>query len=140
MKTFKLVSLDVVEDDQAVTVPLADGLIINKEDDHGTWLIEAYTTDLPLFDYFHKILEAQRQLIVEVTITKKENDPTFFQTYVSHLQKLDDHISILLEGFMRRTNKGFSESLLENLLKQGLTGDALLQEFKARRRTKPHIK
>lgn len=139
MKTFKLISLQVVEDDKMVDIPLDHGLIINKEDEHATWLIEAYT-DMSLFDYFNKISEEKRELIVEVTITKKENDPTFFQVKISSLQKLDEHISVLLEGFMRRTNKVYSELLLANLLKQGFAGDALLQEFKARRRTKPHIK
>ena len=43
MKSFKLYSLDVVDNDTSVEVPLEDGLILNKEDEHSTWLLEAYT-------------------------------------------------------------------------------------------------
>lgn len=139
MKTFKLISLEIVEDDQTVSIPLDHGLIINKEDEHATWLIEVYT-GLSMFDYFHKIYKEQRELILQVVITKKENYPAFFQTKISSMQKLGDHISVLLEGYMRRTNKRYSELLLENLLNQGLSGDELLQEFKAHRRAKPRIK
>ncbi|MDV2888427.1 YwpF family protein, partial [Alkalihalophilus pseudofirmus] len=58
MKTFKLFSLDVLEDDQSVVVPLVDGLVLNKEDDQSTWLLEAYT-DLELYDYFNAIFKEQ---------------------------------------------------------------------------------
>lgn len=40
MKTFKLFSLHIVKEDKLVDIPLEDGLIINKEDEHNTWLIE----------------------------------------------------------------------------------------------------
>ena len=38
MKSFRLVSLEILEDDDdtAVEIPLEDGLIINKEDDRST--------------------------------------------------------------------------------------------------------
>lgn len=43
MKTFKLVSLHVETKEEFLEVPLEDGLIINKEDERSSWLIEAYT-------------------------------------------------------------------------------------------------
>lgn len=46
MKTFKLISLDIIEEkNEDITqrrIKLLDGLIINREDDHGRWIIEAY--------------------------------------------------------------------------------------------------
>ena len=54
MKTFKLISLEVVEGEKSVEVPLDHGVIINKESSKSTWLIEAYT-QLALYDYFKKI-------------------------------------------------------------------------------------
>ncbi|MDP4156568.1 MAG: YwpF family protein, partial [Bacillota bacterium] len=85
MKTFKLVSLAVMEDDKGIDVPLDHGLIINKEDEHSTWLLEAYTRDLALYDYFKKISDENRDIIVQAVITKPENDPVFLQTKISCL-------------------------------------------------------
>ena len=60
MKTFKLFSLEVVEDDKSVEVPLEDGLILNKEDERSTWLIEAYT-DLSLHQLNQALGDCQSQ-------------------------------------------------------------------------------
>lgn len=51
MKTFKILSLTILNDGERVSIPLIDGLILNKEDGRGTWLIEAYTERkyLPFF-------------------------------------------------------------------------------------------
>lgn len=139
MKTFKLISLEVVEDGKDVEVPLNDGLIINKEDDDSTWLLEAYS-DLALFDYFKKIVDQKREIIVEAVITKKENDPAYFQTKITSLQRFQKHISVLLEGHLRRARRDYSEILLESLLQKGLTGPALLNEFKEKMKCKPRLK
>lgn len=139
MKTFRLVSLEVVEDDLVVEVPLKDSLIINKEDDGSTWLIEAYTEQL-LYDYFKKIKDQNREIIVSAVITKKDNEPAYLQTRITTLKKFENKISILLEGRLRRSKKNYSETLLECLLQQGLSGDALLREFKKKIKSKPRLK
>lgn len=139
MKSFKLYSLEVVEDGTAVEVPLVDGLILNKEDDRSTWLLEAYT-DLSLYDYFKKISEQERDIIVEAVITKKENAPAYFQTKICTLNKFENHISVLLEGQLRRNRSDYSELLLENLLQKGLEGQSLLAEFKEKIKSKPKLK
>jgi len=139
MKTFKLYSLDVVEDDSSVEVPLMDGLILNKEDDQSTWLLEAYT-DLSLYDYFKKISEQNRDIIVEAVITKKENAPAFFQTKICSLLKFEKYISVLFEGHLRRNKSDYSELLLDSLMQKGLEGEELLKEFKEKMKSKPKIK
>jgi hypothetical protein len=139
MKTFKLISLEVVEDDNSVEVPLEHGLIINKEDEGSTWLLEAYTS-LSLYDYFKKISDENRDIIVEAVITKKENAPAYFQTRISTLNKFENHIGVLLEGSLRRYRRDYSELLLENLLQKGLSGDALLNEFREKMKSKPKLK
>jgi YwpF-like protein len=139
MKTFKLISLEVVEENNSVVVPLEDGLIINKEDEGSTWLLEAYTS-LSLYDYFKKIADEKRDIIVEAVITKKENDPAYFQTKVSTLNKFENHIGVLLEGRLRRYRRDYSELLLENLLQKGLNGPALLTEFRDKMKSKPKLK
>jgi hypothetical protein len=139
MKSFKLVSLEVVEENASIEVPLEDGLIINKEDDRSTWLLEAYT-NLSLYDYFKKLHDADAEIIVEAIITKLENDPAFFQTKIVTLNKFENHIGVLLEGHLRRKRRDYSEILLENLLQKGLGGPALLTEFKDKLKSKPKIK
>ncbi|MFK9091483.1 YwpF-like family protein [Bacillus salipaludis] len=139
MKSFKLYSLDVVEDDTSVEVPLVDGLILNKEDDRSTWLLEAYT-NLSLYDYFKKISEQNRDIIVEAVITKKENAPAYFQTKISSLLKFEKYISVLFEGHLRRNKSDYSELLLDSLMQKGLEGEELLKEFKEKMKSKPKIK
>ncbi|MEH7744360.1 YwpF family protein [Neobacillus drentensis] len=139
MKSFKLYSLDVVEDDTSIEVPLVDGLILNKEDERSTWLLEAYT-DLSLYDYFQKISEQNRDIIVEAVITKKENAPAYFQTNIVSLTKFEKHISVLFEGRIRRNKSDYSELLLESLLQKGLEGPALLTEFREKIQSKPKLK
>ena len=139
MKSFKLYSLDVVGEDSSVEVPLVDGLILNKEDERSTWLLEAYT-DLSLYDYFKKISEQNQDIIVEAVITKKENAPAYFQTKICSLQKFEGHISVLFEGHLRRNKSDYSELLLDSLMQKGLEGKDLLKEFKEKMKSKPKIK
>ncbi|MEH7180623.1 YwpF family protein [Neobacillus vireti] len=139
MKSFKLVALEVVEDGTSVEVPLEDGLIINKENERASWLLEAYT-DLTLYDYFKKIHDESSEIIVQAVITKRDNDPAYFQTKVASLTKFEHHMSVLLEGRLRRTRSDYSELLLDSLLEKGLGGQALLEEFKDKMKSKPKLK
>jgi hypothetical protein len=140
VKTFKLVAMEIVEDGgTSIEVPLEDGLIINKENEKSTWLLEAYT-ELSLYDYFKTIQEQNRELIVEVVITKPDNDPAYFQTKIAVLNKFEKHISVLMEGRLRRNRSDYSELLLDTLLEKGLDGPALLSEFKEKMQSKPKLK
>ena len=139
MKSFKLVALEIVEDGNSIEVPLEDGLIINKENERASWLLEAYT-DLTLYDYFKKIHEENREVIVQAVITKRDNNPAFFQTKVSSLNKFENHISVLFEGRLRRNRSDYSELLLDSLLEKGLGGQALLEEFRDKMKSKPKLK
>ncbi|WP_413305384.1 YwpF-like family protein [Bacillus sp. 1P10SD] len=139
MKSFKLYSLDVMDGETSVEVPLEDGLILNKEDERSTWLLEAYT-DLSLYDFFNTIHNQSRDLIVEAVITKKENTPAYFQTKIVSLNKFEEHISVLFEGHLRRNKSDYSELLLDSLMQKGLEGAALLKEFKEKMKSKPKIK
>lgn len=139
MKTFKLYSLEILEEDNSVEVPLVGGLILNKEDEHSTWLLEAYT-DLSLYEYFKKIHDEHREVIIEAVITKKENAPAFFQTKICSLLKFEKEISVLFEGHLRKNKSDYSELLLENLLQKGLEDQDLLNEFREKLKSKPKLK
>lgn len=139
MKTFKLVSLEIVDNDDLINIPLKDGLIINKEDEKSTWLLEAYS-DHTLYDYVKKLDDQKKDIIVQAVITKLDNDPAYFQTRITSLKKFSAHMSILFEGHLRRMRNDYSELLLGSLLQQGLSGEALLTEFKEKMKSKPRLK
>jgi hypothetical protein len=139
MKTFKLIALEIVDDGNTIDVPLEDGLIINKENERSTWLLEVYTTTA-LYDYFQSIHDQNREVIVQAVITKPENDPAFFQTKIVVITKFEHHISVLFEGQLRRNRSDYSELLLDSLLEKGLGGQALMMEFKEKMKSKPKLK
>jgi hypothetical protein len=138
MKTFKLISLQVVEDDSLVDIDLIDGLIINQENDQNTWMLEAYINKS--YDgHFQKLFKEGKDLIVQVVITKKENSPAAFRTKIVTIKHLTEHLSILLVGKLLKTNSDYAEVVLKKLIEKGLTGDELLNEFKTILRGKPHL-
>ncbi|MBP2242388.1 hypothetical protein J2Z40_002962 [Cytobacillus eiseniae] len=138
MKTFKLVSLQVVEEDQLVDIELDDGLIISQENDQSTWLIEAFV-NISYQAYFQKLAEQEKDLFVQVVITKKGNSPAAFQTRIVTIKPINQRISILLKGQLKKTNHDYAEVVLKKLIEQGLSGDDLLKEFYQTMKSKPQM-
>ncbi|MGS2777442.1 YwpF-like family protein [Robertmurraya sp. GLU-23] len=137
MKTFKLISLQIIDDSEALDITLHDGLIINKEDERNRWLIEAYV-GANYHDFFTKLLESEKETPAQVVISKKENDPASFTTRVLSVKKIDGRLSVLFEGFLKRS-KNYAELLLSDLINQGLSGEELLSEFREKMMTKPKL-
>lgn len=137
MKTFKLISLQIIDDSEALDITLHDGLIINKEDERNRWLIEAYVGD-NYHDFFTKLLESKKETPAQVVISKKENDPASFTTRVLSVKKIDGRLSVLFEGFLKRS-KNYAELLLSDLIGKGLSGEELLSEFREKMMTKPKL-
>ncbi|WP_338471008.1 YwpF family protein [Niallia sp. XMNu-256] len=138
MKTFKLISLHVVEDDGLKDIHLLEGLVINKENDTRTWLLEAYvSTDY--LEYFSNLLKRSDQTTLRIIISRRENDPAFFFSRSLKINKLsDDKMSLLFSGSVKNSNT-YAELLLRHLIEKGLTGEKLLQEFRVKMITKPTI-
>ncbi|AWO74669.1 MULTISPECIES: YwpF-like family protein [Geobacillus] len=129
MKTFKLVGLSVIDDDMhRQDIPFIDGLIINKEDGQNRWLVEAYLDD----DYEPMFVNLQRrpEFQLQVTITHTSNDPANMLVAVRSITKMNGHISVLMEGLMIPRRTHLAEVVLAGLVKKGLQGEALLQEFR----------
>ncbi|MDQ0255830.1 hypothetical protein J2S74_003212 [Evansella vedderi] len=142
MKTFKLCSLAILFDseqdhqeqyDKAKEIPLIDGLIINKEEAHKNWLLDAVVTE-EWKSFFDEYLQSKRQFMAEVTITKKTNDPATLVCQVQAVQSLKKHLSVHIEGILVVKKDDLSDMLLKNLLSEGYTGDELFQEFKRRKK------
>ena len=128
MKTFKLVSLRIETEDQIEEIDLNDGLIISQENSANTWVIEAYCARKHL-NFFQTQLYEGNDIDAHVIITKPENNPATFKTRIISIKPLDQGISVLLQGVLRRNNNDYAERVLSELMDAGLTGDELLKAF-----------
>ncbi|WP_174734293.1 YwpF-like family protein [Mesobacillus harenae] len=138
MKTFRLISLQVVDDENITDIEMKDGLIINKEDEKNTWLLEAFVKNDHVH-YFEDACKEDKDIVAKVVITKKDNDPASFKTKVCSVIKLEEHASVMLKGTLHKTRNDYAEILLEHLIDKGLSGQELLNEFKTNMLVKPRL-
>jgi hypothetical protein len=135
LKTFKLCSLVVLLDNdiEPNEIPLVAGLIINKEEVQKNWLIEAVVTEKQE-SYFRKLLETQEKFMVEATITKRSNAPATFVCTVKSINKINNNISVLLDGLLVVKEDDFSDMILRSILEEGFEGEEIFKEFKRRKK------
>ncbi|MEI5909124.1 YwpF family protein [Bacillus spongiae] len=138
MKTFKIITFQVVDDEEIKTIDIKDGLIINKEDMKGTWLIEAFTS-LKYYDYLRDIQQRKNDTEIRVVITHAQNDPASFYIHIRGIKQIDGKISILMEGHLKKVPKDYAELLLKDLVEQGLNGAHLIDTFRKKMRYKPKL-
>ncbi|MCP8615993.1 YwpF-like family protein [Salirhabdus salicampi] len=135
MKTFKLVSMDLLEkmgDELHVRpIELLDGLIINREDDGNQWLVEAYM-DKKYFRIFRDCQEDDREILMQVKITKKTNPPATVLTRVVSLNDIGEHMNVLCIGKLVDRKQEQVEQMLQELIEEGYQGEELLEMFKKR--------
>lgn len=134
MKTFKLKGLTIVENENETekvkqrTFPLEDGLVINKEDESG-WLIEAFL--LQEHKSYFQSIEGKDDIVIQVKITREDNDPAFFITKIIEITSIDEtYMSILFQGTIVDHGKSRIEALLQSILEEGYQGESLLKKFK----------
>lgn len=141
MKTFKLVSLKISHPHQQVKnqeIDLIDGLVINKEDEGRRWLLEVYV-EKKYEELFTQLKELEQEVKIEATISRKDNDPASFITTVQSVSTMEENMSVLFNGnLVGKAN--ISESILTELIDEGLQGNALLEEFKKRVSDKKNIR
>lgn len=140
MKSFKLISVQLIsEDNQLVNVELTDGLIINKEDDNNTWIVESFLTE----EGFNKIKDAlpeiNQEIMIQAVITKKDNDPAFMKTVLRKIKPINGHISLLFEGHLQKSRSKYAELLLKDLIEQGIVGNELIEHFKEKLRSRSQV-
>ncbi|QHE51964.1 YwpF family protein [Pontibacillus sp. HMF3514] len=133
MKTFKLIKLNVIheleEGFEKKTIPLIDGLIINREDEHNQWLIEAYVGAQQL-DYFKGLQEEGEEFVLEAKISKSSNQPAYFLVKLLTLNEIGEGFNVLFMGTIVDYKKEQVEQMLQNLIEEGYQGDELLEMFK----------
>lgn len=133
LKTFLLKDLRILESDHdeitKKNIPLIDGLIINREDDKNSWLIEALV-EKEYYSYFQELQDKEEQVMVEVRITKETNHPATFITSIDSINIIGKHIDIHLLGTIVDKRKSKIEEMLSELIDQGYQGEDLLERFK----------
>ncbi|WP_430786286.1 YwpF family protein [Virgibacillus flavescens] len=133
MKTFKLSSLEIVEnkDDDIVLheIPLFDGLIINREDEQNRWIVEAFM-NRDNFELFHNLKEKDDTVVLQVKITKETNNPATFITTILSINEIGDRINVIFLGTIVDHQKGIVKDKLKKLIEEGYQGESLYKKFK----------
>lgn len=133
MKTFRLCSLTIyVKNENETTchtIPLEDGLIINKENQSDNWLIEGLIPK-DYKQFFDELKGKEEPMLVEASITNKNNPPASFVATVRDSKFIEDELQLLLDATRLVRKENHSEIILKNLVEQGISGDELLKEFK----------
>lgn len=133
MKTFKLSSLEIVEnkDDDIVLheIPLIDGLIINREDEQNRWIVEAFM-EKENFELFHSLKEKDDTVMLQVKITKETNNPATFITTILSINEIENRINVIFMGTIVDQQKGIVKDMLKKLIEEGYQGESLYKKFK----------
>lgn len=133
MKTFKLKTLEIIEHSQddihQTDIPLKDGLIINREDDYNRWVLEAYV-DHSHLDLFKKLESEEKEILLQVKITKESNDPATFITSIIGVNEIGAHMNVLFMGTIVDQRKHKIEEKLTALIDEGYQGEELLKKVK----------
>lgn len=139
MKTFKLLSLSLVEGDDMIEYPLIDGIIINQENSHRSWVLEMLM-DQSHQEVFDRLQETREVVDVRVVISYPGNEPAPFEVAVYAVKEIGEHISVLMKGTLKRARRKYAETLLAELLADGLAGDELLAQFEHDMRERPVLR
>ncbi|HSI68196.1 MAG TPA: YwpF family protein [Planococcus sp. (in: firmicutes)] len=139
MKTFKLLSLGIGLDDEIIDYPLYDGIIINQENSQRSWVLEMLM-DLSHKQDFDNLMNSGKVHDVKVVISYPENEPATFEVTIKAVKIIGDHISVLMKGHLKRARRKYAESLLSELLEDGLEGDQLLERFESDMRERPTLR
>jgi fatty acid-binding protein DegV len=134
VKTFKLKELQIVDYEsdtyQIISVPLLDGLIINREDDENQWLVEAYTEN-KFLELFREYKEKYDELIIHVRITTEHNELATCISSVIGVNEIGDHMNVLFLGKMADQRTTVIEQELKRFIAEGEKGEELLKKLKA---------
>jgi hypothetical protein len=139
MKTFKMLSVGILHDEQVIDFPLIDGIIINQENSHRMWILEMFIEEKHKA-FFESFQGKDELLEAKVVISYPENEPAGFRVAVSAVKQIGNNISVLLKGRLKRARTQYAEHLLEELIGEGLEGEILLERFESDMRSRPRLK
>ncbi|CEA03336.1 hypothetical protein BN1048_02049 [Jeotgalicoccus saudimassiliensis] len=137
MKSFKVIDLKIIQEQNFIVPEIKDGVIINMEYGDNPWIIEI-VTDGDLASILEKLKGSNLEMMV--TITRPSNAPAKFATELMAINKMDDKISVVFKGDIIVQSPNYAEELLEFLVKEGYEGKSLINEFNSRMESKDDFK
>lgn len=133
MKTFKLSSLEIVENENddivLQEIPLVDGLVINREDEQNRWVVEAFM-EKSYLEGFYTLNEKDDTVMLQVKISKESNTPATFITSILSINEIGEHINVIFMGTIVDKRKGIVKDMLKKLIEEGYQGESLYKKFK----------
>ena len=140
MKTFKAVRFQIVNENGGVSeYEIEDGVIINKEGSGTGWLLEIIISN-EHYETFKTYMDDKQLLDIRVVITRPANDPALFDATVKNVSNFKKSMSVVLECHIYTLRQVYAESLLEELVDDGLTGEELKKTFNRMMQSKPKLK
>lgn len=138
LKTFKMLSIERFKEDTFISYPLIDGIIINQENSHHTWILEMYV-DHKYAEAFLPLIDTDEVIEVRAVISYPDNEPAGFRVLVQGIKYFENEVSILMKGTLKTHRRQYAEQLLNKLVEEGLTGDELLARFRSDMMTRPRL-
>lgn len=133
MKSFKVIDLKIIQEQNFIVPEVIDGVIINLEEGEEPWVIEMVTSN-HLSSVLTKLKD--QRLDMMVTITRPTNAPAKFSATLMDIHEHEDKISVIFKGAIVNHGPNYAENLLAYLVDKGYEGDALVNEFNVRMESK----
>ena len=134
-----MLAFDLLSTGNIQQIPLTDGIIINQENSHNSWILELYIPNT-YRDVFNPLLTSNTVFDARAVISFPDNEPAAFSLVVSTIKDIGDHISVLLKGTLKAQRKRYAEQLLKELLAEGLSNEELLTRFEIGMKERPKLK
>lgn len=139
MKTFKMLSFDLIKDDEELNFPLIDGIVINQENSYKSWILEIFISKEHIAS-FQELQTSGEVFDANVVISFPENEPAPFSVVVSEIKEIGEKASVLMKGKVKQVRIKYAEQLLKKLLEKDLQKDELLKQFEKGLRERPRLK
>ncbi|MCM3390323.1 YwpF-like family protein [Ureibacillus chungkukjangi] len=139
MKTFKMLSFDLINEDGGQNIPIIDGIVINQENSRKSWILELFLSKEHKTT-FENLKASNEVFEVHVIISFPDNEPAPFKVLVSDIREIGEKITVLLKGTIKTRRSKYAEALLNSLLTEELSSEELMIRFKKGMRERPRIK
>lgn len=137
MKSFKVIDMKIIQEQNFIVPEVKDGVIINMEYGEHPWIIEVVTAG-DLTSIMEKLKGQTLEMMV--TITRPSNAPAKFSAKLVDLNQMENMISIIFKAEIIIQSPNYAEDLLEFLVSTGYEGQELINEFNSRMESKDDFK
>ena len=139
MKTFKMLSFDLINEDGGQNIPIIDGIVINQENSRKSWILELFLSKEHKAT-FESLKDSNDVFEVHVIISFPDNEPAPFKVLVNDIREIGEKITVLLKGTIKARRSKYAEALLKSLLSEELSSEELMTRFKKGMRERPRLK